>query len=116
MQAAQQRKPALGVVFDTDLTELDQVLALALLFGFEGQRSVRLAGPSTSRFNMPNAASLDGLARFFASEQAARNPLPIGMSTAGTETREAPSMVSTVVSAYPHGITDLNSTADPVAL
>ena len=117
MQASeQQRKPALGVVFDTDVSELDQVLALALLFGFEGQRKVRVTGLSTSRFNMTNAAFLDGLARFYASEQAARNPLPIGMATAGSEARETQSMVSSVAPGYAHGIKDVNSTADPVAL
>ena len=116
MQAAQQRKPAPGVVFDTDLSEIDQVLALALLFGFEGQRQVRVAGLSTSRFNMANAACLDVLARFLGSEQTARNPPPIGMSTVGPEVRAVSAMVTAVVPTPANSIKDLNATADPVAV
>src|SRR5688572_31974727 len=105
MQTQPQRKPAVGVVFDTDVSEIDQVLALALLFGFEGQRQVRVAGLSTSRYNLTNVSFLDVLARFLGSEQAARNPPPIGMSTSGPELRGASPMVAAVVPGDARGIT-----------
>ena len=66
MQTPQtQKKPPLGVVFDTSLDGIDHVLALAMLFGFEGTRQIRLPSLSTSRFNLQHAAFLDVVARFF---------------------------------------------------
>ena len=66
MQAQPPRQPPLGVVFDSSLDDgIDQILALAMLFGFEGRRVVRVPAISTSRFSLPNAALLDLVARFF---------------------------------------------------
>ena len=75
------RTPPLGVVFDTSLDRIDQVLALSMLFGFEGTRRVRMSALSTSRFSLRRAAFLDLVARYFLT---GRNVAPIGMSTAGT--------------------------------
>ena len=67
MQAAPPRTPPLGVAFDSSLDgEIDQVLALAMLFGFDSRRQIRLAALSTSRFNLLNVAFLDLIARFYA--------------------------------------------------
>ena len=132
-QAAPSRTPPLGVAFDTSLEgDIDQVLALAMLFGFEGRRQIRLASLSTSRFNLLSVSFLDLIARFYRGEQPAgtvadRLSLPIGMSTAGTaDVNRASPMVSVVIAAnvgdageariYPRGRADLNDTADPVAL
>jgi mono/diheme cytochrome c family protein len=128
-QAPPPRKTPLGVAFDSSLDGIDQVLALAMLFGFEGKRIVRVPSVSTSRFNLQRAAFLDVMARFFGGEQAGdfvvnRIALPIGMSAAGKQTTDAPPMISApLVKAgadgkpvYLRGIAKLNDTADPVAL
>src|SRR5688572_5592594 len=130
MQAAPPRTPPLGVVFDSSLDgSIDQILALAMLFGFEGRRQVRVPSLSTSRFNLRSAAFLDVIARFFGGEQPGdfvvnRVPLPIGMSTGGRQTEDVPPMISAVLAkagadgkpVYGRGVSKLNDTADPVAL
>ena len=130
MQAAQTRKPPLGVIFDTSLDgEIDQVLALAMLFGLEGTRQARVPSLSTSRFNLRTARFLDLIARFFGGEQAGdfvvnRIPLPIGMSSAGKQTTDVSPMLDGVLlkrdadgkPVYVRTLPALNDTADPVAL
>jgi cytochrome c553 len=129
MQATPPRTPPLGVVFDSSLDGgIDQVLALAMLFGFEGRRQIRVPSLSTSRFNLQNAAFLDVVARFFGGEQAGdfvvnRVALPIGMSTTGRQSDAVQPMVSAVLTkavdgkpVYSRGVAKLNDTADPVAL
>jgi len=130
MQAAPPRTPPLGVAFDSSLDgEIDQVLALAMLFAFDSRRQIRLAALSTSRFNLLNVAFLDLIARFYAGEQggdtvAERLVRPIGMSTEGTQdSNQAPPMLSAVLAnhvadgrGYPRARAVLNDTADPVAV
>src|SRR5688572_27232032 len=130
MQAPQtQKKPPAGVIFDTSLDEIDHVLALAMLFGLEGRRQVRVPAVSTSRFNLRVARLLDLVARFYGGEQAGdvvvnRNPLPIGMMATGTQATSVPPMLDAVLSkagadgksVYPRTLASLTDTADPVAL
>jgi mono/diheme cytochrome c family protein len=130
MQTEQVRKPPLGVIFDTSLDgEIDQILAIAMLFGFEGARQIRVPSLSTSRFNLRTARFLDLIARFFGGEQAGdfvvnRNPLPIGMSAVGKQTTDVSPMLNAVLlkndaagrPVYVRTLPDLNDTADPVAL
>ena len=99
MQAAQtQKKPLLAVLFDSSLDgDIDQVLALAMLFGVAGRQQARVASLSTSRFSLRTARFLDLVARFYAGDQpgaaVSRNAQAIGMSTTGTETDSVPSML-----------------------
>ena len=130
MQAAPPRTAPPGVAFDSSLDgEIDQVLALAMLFGFDGRRQIRLAALSTSRFNLLNVAFLDLISRFYAGEQggdtlAERLVRPIGMSTEGKQDfNQAPPMLSAVLAkhvgegrGYLRARAVLNDTADPVAL
>ena len=131
MQASPQRPPApLGVLFDSSLDGgIDQVLALAMLFGFAATQRVRVPSASTSRYNLQNAAFLDLVARFFTADLAGdfvpnKIPLPIGMYSSGKQTDMVPPMVSAVLAkvgadgspVYPRGIAKLNDTADPIAL
>jgi mono/diheme cytochrome c family protein len=131
MQLPRRGQPApMGVLYDTSLDGgVDQVLALAMLFGFAANQQVRVPSVSTSRFNLKNAAFLDAVARFFAAELAGdfvqnKIPLPIGMSSSGKQTDAVPAMLSAPLTkmgggdtpAYPRGIEKLNDTADPVAL
>ncbi len=127
---AQTRKAPLGVIFDTSLEgEIDQVLALAMLFGFEAARQIRVPSLSTSRFNLRTARFLDLIARFFGGEQGGdfvvnRNPLPIGMHAAGKESTNVSPMLDAVLlkngadgkPIYVRGLGTFNDTADPAAL
>jgi len=122
--------PAPGVAFDTSLDgDIDQLLGLAMLFGFEGRRQVRVPSISTSRFNLQAARVLDVVARFYGGEQAGdfvvnRLPLPIGMTATGPQTTDQSPMLDAVLmkttadgkAVYPRPLTALNDTADPVAL
>jgi hypothetical protein len=130
MQTPQtQKKPPLAVLFDSSLDgDVDQVLALAMLFGIAGRQQARVASLSTSRFNLRAARFLDLVARFYAGDQpgasASRNAPAIGMSTAGIEAHSAPPMLEAPLvkttadgkPAYLSTMSSLNDTADPVAL
>ena len=131
MQLSRRGQPApLGVLYDTSLDGgIDQVLALAMLFGFAATREVRVPSVSTSRYDLKRAAFLDAVARFFAADLAGdfvanKIPLPIGMASIGKPTDGVPPMVSAPLAragadgapVHPHGIEKLNDTADPVAL
>ncbi|MGH9239816.1 MAG: DUF1592 domain-containing protein [Vicinamibacterales bacterium] len=130
MQAPQtQKKPPLAVLFDSSLDgDIDQVLALAMLFGLAGRQQARIASLSTSVFNLRAARFLDLVARFYAGDQpgaaASRNAPAIGMSTAGSETNTVPPMLEAALvkatadgrPAYLATVATLNDTADAVAL
>jgi mono/diheme cytochrome c family protein len=131
MQAPRRGQPApLGVLYDSSLDGgIDQLLALAMLFGLSALQEVRIPSLTTSRFNLQHAAFLDLVARFFAAERAGdfvqnRAPLPIGMASVGKQSDAAPATLAAALGktdaegklAYPRGIEQLNDTADPVAL
>ena len=130
MQAPQtQKKPPLAVLFDSSLDgDIDQVLALAMLFGLEGRRQVRVASLSTSRFNLRIATFIDLVARFYAGDKPgaviSRNPPSIGMSTAGKQTDAVPPTLDAALlkssadgkPVYFRTLPTVNDTADAVAL
>jgi mono/diheme cytochrome c family protein len=131
MQFPRRGQPApLGVLYDTSLDGgIDQILALAMLFGFAARQQLRIPSLTTSRFNLQNAAFLDVVARFFAADLAGdfvpnKIPLPIGMAATGRPSDGVPTMVAAPLAkvgadgkpAYNRGIEKLNDTADPVAL
>ena len=70
-------------------------IALAMLFGLESRRQVRVSSLSTSRFNLRVARFMELVARFYAGVQpgaiVSRNPPAIGMSTVGGQTETVPS-------------------------
>ena len=131
MQFPRRGQPApLGVLYDSSLDGgIDQVLALAMLFGYAALQQLRISSLTTSRYALQNAAFLDAVARFFAAERTgdfvpSRNPPPIGMASAGKATETAAPMVSVPLAkvdadgkpVHTRGIEKLNDTADPVAL
>ena len=129
MQAPQGQKPQpRAVVFDSSLDgDIDQVLALALLFGLEGRRQIRVASLSTSQFNLQNARFLALVARFYAGDRpggSVSRGSTIGMSTAGAQADIAPAMVDAALRrtnaegkpAYVRTLPGVNDTADAVAL
>ena len=131
MQLPRRGQPApLGVIYDSSLDGgIDQILALALLFGFAALQQIRIPSLTTSRFTLQNAAFLDAVARFFAADLAGdfvqnKIPLPIGMASTGKPIDAASPMVSVPLAkldaggkpVYPRGVEKLNDTADPIAL
>ena len=129
MQAPQGQKPQpRAVVFDSSLDgDIDPVLALALLFGLERRRQIRVASLSTSQFNLQNARFLALVARFYAGDRpggSVSRGSTIGMSTAGAQADIAPAMVDAALRrtnaegkpAYVRTLPGVNDTADAVAL
>ena len=64
MQFPGQEKPPVGIVFDTGLSGVDDALAMALLFGLDGKREVRVVSMSVSRSNLQAAIYCDVVGRF----------------------------------------------------
>ena len=128
-QGPQTQKPVRAVLFDSSLDgDIDQVLALAMLYGLEGRRQVRVGSVSTSRFNLRIAGFIDLVARFYAGDRpgavVSRNPAPIGMSMAGAQSERVPPMLDAPLiksdaqgkAVYHRTLATLNDTADAVAL
>jgi mono/diheme cytochrome c family protein len=123
MQPPQHPVPA--IIFDSSFDEgIDQVLALAMLFGLQTKGQARLASVSISRNDVKSASFLDLMARFYAGEQTGaggfppRTYLPAGMYADGPASKSVPPMLEAVLSkaVYKRGVEKLNDTADPVAL
>jgi hypothetical protein len=116
---AQDRKPATALVFDSSLEdEIGQVLALTMLLAYESKREVRLTSLSISRNNLRIAAFCDLMSRFFGSSPT------VGMAESGPAKTSVPPFLQAVLAkqnsedkpAYVRTITQLNDTADPLAL
>ncbi len=124
MQFPGQGKPPLGVIFDTVMgRSIDEALALALLYGFDGKNESRLISLSLSNPDLPAAAFCDVVGHFYAGAidpqfQAFFRGLPIGLSL----DRRVPSAETAMLTAplakpaYTHGIRKWNDTAEPVPL
>jgi hypothetical protein len=126
-----QAKPAVGIVFDSDLGNgVDAALALALLYGLEGKGEARLVSNSTTWSNLGSAAFADVLARFYAGPPPPagargfqRALPPIGMAGNGSVGGDTAVLQAVLekqtadgLPVYPHGIHKLNDTADPAVL
>jgi len=116
---AQDRKPATALVFDSSLEdEIGQVLALTMLLAYESKREVRLTSLSISRNNLRIAAFCDLMGRFFGSSPT------VGMAESGPAKTSVPPFLQAVLAkqnsedkpVYMRTITQLNDTADPLAL
>jgi hypothetical protein len=119
MQFQPQGKPSVGIVFDADLgNTIDDALALAMLFGFQGKNEARVLSVSTTKSSLNAAIFADVLVRFYTGEPGPFfPPMPIGLSLSGK--LAAPNaMLDAVVgnTKYPRTIVKMNDTADPLAL
>src|SRR5687767_1322242 len=129
MQFAGNAKPAVGVVIDTDMgNHIDDALALALLYGFDGKNEARVVAVSVSKSNLNAAAFCEVMGRFYAGAvdggfASMRRSLPVGLASEGGMPEDTP-MLSAVLNRkngegapmYPHGVRHVNDTAEPVAL
>ena len=130
MQAAQPRKPALGVALRLVARRRDRPDPRA-------RDAVRLRGPATGARPLGQHEPLQSAQRRFPGSRRPllrrragrrlrrqQEPLPIGMSAVGKQTDEVPPMVSAALAktgadgkpVYVRGLSKLNDTADPVAL
>jgi hypothetical protein len=107
------------VVFDADLgNTIDDALALALLYGFQGKNEERVISVSTTKSSLKAAIFADILVRFYTGEP---NPfagvIPIGLSLSGAMAADTPLLDGVVAkSQFPRAIVRMNDTADPLAL
>ena len=139
MQAAASERPLppVGIVFDCDMgNAVDDVLALAMLYGFTGNKEAeaRLVSVSVTKSNLQAAAFCDAMALFYrraalAALEAAGGPklsdyllrrrgLPIGYSDKGWMPDDSPMLArplsrrdSAGEPLYPHEVEDVNDTA-----
>ncbi len=132
MQAAAQKIPPPGVVFDSDLGSIDDLLALALLYGASTRRGaeVRLASVSISRPDLQAAAFAEALFGFYSEISnreipqrfRRRRSLPVGLIDAPAVA--APRWIAEPLARkddqdgplYPQQIRKLNDTAEVSAL
>ena len=126
MQSGFNSVPAVGVLFDCDLgNEIDDALALALLYGLDGKNECRVVATTISKPNLKSAALCDAIGRFYAGEVSAAfnavgRTLPVGLATSGKHGEDTPMLAvlarqgSDGKPAYRHGIESIEDTADPV--
>src|SRR4029077_7034992 len=83
MQSPEQEKPPVGIIFDSDIgNSIDDMLALALLYGFVSKREARVVSLSLSKARLKAAAFCDAVVRFYAraAGDEHRRILPIGLA------------------------------------
>ncbi|MGH9962227.1 MAG: nucleoside hydrolase, partial [Pyrinomonadaceae bacterium] len=129
MQFPRQEKPPVGIVFDCDMgNRIDDALALALLYGFDGKNEARVVSVSVSKSNLQAAAFCEVVGRFYAGAVSGafvsfRRTLPVGLSTDARMPEDTP-MLTVPLSkrdgegklVYDHSILKLNDTAETTAL
>jgi hypothetical protein len=130
MQAQAEEIPPPGVIFDTGLGAIDDVLALALLYGAGGKHA-RLASVSISRPDLQAAAFAEAVGGFYSDISnreiperfRRRRSLPVGLAE-GPAPGPTPAMLAEPLAKkndkgeplYPHEIHQINDTAEVAAL
>src|SRR4051794_25506686 len=119
MQFQPTGKPPVGVVFDADLgNTIDDALALAMLYGFQGKNEARVISVSTTKSSLKAAIFADVLVRFYTGEpNAFSGVIPVGLSLSGAMPADTPLIEAVAAKPqFPRSITQMNDTADPLAL
>lgn len=117
MQFPAAAKPPVGIVFDSAMARIDDVLALAMLHGFDGKDQARIAAVAVSSGDLRAAQFCDAVGHFYASATTGTAAMfmhftPIGLAD-GKPTAES-TMFGNL--AYPNSIKSINGTADPATL
>jgi inosine-uridine nucleoside N-ribohydrolase len=134
MQFPGEGKPPLGIAFDADIgNDIDDVLALALLYGFDAKKppEVRLISVSVTKSNLKAAGLCEAIDRFYSEitsreipERFRRNePSPVGLSLDGKMAEDTPLLTEPLSKhdaegklLYPQAINKNTDTADAPAL
>ena len=120
-----QARPPVGIVFDCDMgNRIDDVLALALLYGFDNRNEARVVSVSVSKANLKSAALADAMVRFYVTASMGQfagfaRTLPVGFADDG-KMREDTAMLNAVLDkrggdgkpVFPHSVQTLNDTAE----
>lgn len=126
MQFPGTAKPPAGILFDTSLRRIDEVLALAMLHGFESKDQARVASVSIGNGNLRAAQFCDALNHFYASATTGTAAMfmhfaPIGLAEA--KPADSPMLSAPLEKKGPDGkpvqvttVADINDTADPATL
>jgi len=109
-------KPPVGIVFDAAMRRIDEVLALAMLHGFDGKGQARIAAVCVSSGDLRAAQYCDAVRLFYASATTGlaamfMHSLPVGLADP-VRTGDAP-MFQTVGQ---NTIKSIDDTADPATL
>lgn len=129
MQFPGQGKPPAGIIFDADMgNTIDDALALALLYGFDGKKEARVVSVSTTKSNLKSAAFCEAVGRFYAGAVSGAfgsfsRTLPVGLDDGGKMAEDTPMLTGPLsktapdgTPVYQHGIRKLTDTAEPGAL
>ncbi len=124
-----QGKPPIGIIFDSAMgSRIDDVLAMALMYGLDGKNEARVVSVSVSRSNVNSAAFSEAIGRFYAGAVsgdfgAVGRNLPVGLATDGRITGETPMLTVPLGKkdkdgkpVYAHGIHHVVDTAEVSAL
>ena len=125
----QGQNQSVGIVFDCGMgNNIDEALALALLYGLEGKNEARVLALSVSKPNLKAAAFCEAIARFYAGASsgafgAVGRTLPIGLADEGKLPEDTSLLIAPLARRgedgkplYAHGIEHLNDTAEVRAL
>jgi hypothetical protein len=129
MQEQAQEKKQVGIIFDSGLGDsIDEALALALLYGFDGKNEARVVALSVSKPNLKSAALCEAIGRFYAGAAsgafgAVGRTLPVGLAEEGKSPEDTPMLTAPLARKneegkplYNHGIEKLTDTAEVRAL
>ena len=112
-------KPPLGVVYNTTMSRADAVLALALLYGYEGKRECRVGALALVNASLGTAKFCDMVSRFYGGSSPFLNSnrvLPVGLDLEGA-TKDDGAMVKAVLShSYPTSVNRTSDTSEVMAL
>ena len=128
MQFPGNLKPAVGIIFDSDMgNRIDTALAMSLMYGLDGKNETRVVSVSVSKSNLKSAALSEVIGRFYAGAvnggfASVGRTLPVGMADDGRMADDTP-MFSVLAKKddkgaplYQHGIHSLVDTAEVPAL
>lgn len=129
MQPQGQEKPPVGIIFDCGLgNNIDEALALALLYGLDAKNETRVISLSVSKPNLKAAAFCEAIARFYGGASsgafgAMGRTMPVGLADEGKSPEDTP-MLTVPLSKlngegaplYSHGIEKITDTAEVRAL
>jgi hypothetical protein len=129
MQVQRQTPSSVGIIFDAGLgNRIDEALAMALLYGLDGKREVRVVSLSVSKPNLKSAALCEAIAHFYGGASsgafgAVGRTLPVGLAEEGQMPEDTPMLTAPLARQgedgkplYSHGIEKLTDTAEVRAL
>src|ERR1019366_3921883 len=121
MQFPGPAKPPVGIVFDSAMHRIDEVLALAMLHGFDGKEQARIAAIAVSSGDLKAAQFCDTVRLFYASATTGpaamfMHGMPIGLAD-GKPAAESPIFNKMFGKpGYATAIKSINDTADVATL